>query len=227
MIIERIKRVDGDRMNNRTLIVVLTWNRIKTTKKTLKSLLEHNDELDILFIDNCSIDGTAKYLAKVGYEVIRNHTNEGIFRASTKAWLEGVNMGYDFILNLQNDFPCRRKIPFKILEKYLDDNNDVGFIRLNKKQDKPRNMITGKKIRYGKPEKFGNFSISKCNYHAGFNPALIRASIIKDFVEYHGDNPRERVLMNNFASMELKCAKLMPEVFKTLPQGSHKGNWRH
>lgn len=213
---------------NRSLIVILTWNRLKITRKTLKTLSKHNGkELDLLFIDNGSTDGTVEYFDHKGYEVIKNMANEGIFRASAKAWIEGVNRGYDFVLNLQNDFPCTRKIPFNILEQYMDDHTDIGFIRLNKKKDKKRNMVTGKKIRYELPQVFGEFSISRYSYHATFNPCLIKASIIKDLVKYDGDNPRERILVNNFAELGLGCAKLLPEVFDTMSQGDHKGYWKH
>ena len=92
-------------MINRTLITVLTWNRRKITRNTIKSLLKYNKDnmRDILFIDNGSTDGTVEYFEKKGYEFIKNKTNEGVFKASTKAWLVGVDRGYDYILNLQND----------------------------------------------------------------------------------------------------------------------------
>jgi len=212
---------------NRTLITILTWNRLSLTRDTIKSLYKYNtDDFDLLFIDNGSTDGTVEYLEK-RYEVIKNKTNEGIFNASTKVWKEGVKKGYDFILNLQNDFPCTRKIPFKELEAYMDKNEDVCYIRLNKKKDKKFNLVTKKPIKYGSPEQVGDYNIKKCNYHTGFNPALIRSSIIEEFSDYDGDNPRERILMNNFESIKKQCAKIFPDVFDTLKQGSHKGDWKH
>ncbi len=216
-------------VNSRTLITILTWNRRKITCSTLKSLLHFNGDNmgDILFIDNGSIDGTVKYFEKKGYEVISNKTNEGIFRASTKAWLVGVERGYDYILNLQNDFPCTGAIPFDILEIYMDNNLDVGFIRLNKKKDKKKNLVTKESIRYEGPQIIDGCILAKNNYHAGFNPALIRSTIIKDFVKYDGDKPRERILMNNFNKMDLKCAKLLPEVFETLKQNHRVEGWKH
>lgn len=213
---------------NRTLIVILTWNRLKVTKNTLKTLFKFNGkDLDFLFIDNGSTDGTVEYLEGKGFEVIKNKTNEGIFNASAKVWKEGVKRGYDFILNLQNDFPCICKIPFKELEAYMDKNEDVCYIRLNKKKDKKFNLVTKKPIRYGRAEPVANYNIKKCNYHTGFNPALIRSTIINEFSDYDGDNPRERILMNNFERIGKQCAKLFPDVFDTLKQGSHKGDWKH
>ena len=214
-------------MSSRTLITILTWNHLKVTKNTIKSLYKHNTyDFDLLFIDNGSIDGTVEYLEK-RYEVIKNKTNEGIFNASTKAWKEGVKKGYDYILNLQNDFPCTRPIPIKEMEKYMDNNRDIGFIRLNKKKDKKKNIVTGESIKYDNPEKIGSYTLAKNNYHAGFNPALIRSTIIDDFSEYSGDNPRERILINNFNTLGLKCSKLMPEVFDTLKQDHRTPGWTH
>jgi len=213
---------------NRTLIVILTWNRLDRTKNTLKTLYKFNgDDLDFLFVDNGSTDGTVDFVEKKGWKIIKNKTNEGIFRASTKAWMEGVGMGYDFILNLQNDFPCTGRIPFDTLESYMDNNKDVCYIRLNKKKDKKTNIVTKEPIRYWDKNKLDGYKIFKCNYHAGFNPSLIRSSIISDYIEYDGDNPRERILMNNFEKIGAQCSKLYPEVFDTLRQDHHIKGWKH
>lgn len=212
----------------RTLIVILTWNRLEKTKHTLETLRKKNGrDLDFLFVDNGSTDGTVEFVERKGWKIIKNKTNEGIFRATTKAWLEGVKMGYDFILNLQNDFPCSRIIPFDTLESYMDDNSDVCYIRLNKKKDKNKNIVTNAPIKYWGEEKFGDYRILKCNYHAGFNPSLIRSTIIDDYIKYDGDNHRERILMNNFEKMGKQCAKLYPEVFNTLRQDHHIPGWVH
>lgn len=213
---------------NRTLIVVLTWNRLKKTKKTIRSLFRYNNrDLDFLFIDNGSTDGTVEWIENHNWNFIKNSTNEGIFRASTKAWTEGVKMGYDFILNLQNDFPCTRKIPFDEMESYMDDNLDVCYIRLNKKKDKKKNIVTDEPIRYWDETKLGEYKVMKCNYHTGFNPSLIRSTIINDYIKYDDKDgvPRERILMNNFEATGKQCAKLYPEVFETLRQDHKVPGW--
>jgi len=214
-------------MSSRTLIVILTWNRFKLTRKTLKSLFEFNkkeDVPDILFIDNGSTDGTTKKLEKLGYEVIKNKSNEGIFKASTKAWLEGVDRGYDFILNLQNDFPCTGAVPFKAMEDYLDSHDDVGFIRLNKKKDKKRTIFKEEPVRYFDKEKLGEHTIEKCNYHCSFNPNLMKSSLIK-YLSIDNPKPRERGIVEEYFKLNLHASKLGPSVFDTLPQGTHAGDW--
>jgi len=213
---------------SRTLIVILTWNRFKLTKNTLDTLFRFNnknDVPDILFIDNGSIDATPDKLEKMGYEVLRNKSNEGIFSASTKAWLEGVKRGYDFILNLQNDFPCISHIPFIEIESYLDTHPDVGFIRLNRKKDKKRTIFKEEKVRYFDLEKIGGFTIEKCNYHCSFNPNLIKSSLIKHLA-VGNPKPRERGIVEEFFKLNLYSSKLSPPVFETLPQGTHEGEWK-
>lgn len=190
---------------SRTIIVILTWNRLEITLNTLKSLLKHNKNnmRDILFMDNGSTDGTVGYLEKQGYEVLKNSINEGIFMATRKVWLEGVRRGYDFILNLQNDFPCIARIPFDDMESYMDQNLDAGFIRLNKKKKKKNRYINYlKKVPIVNEPwvKVGSTYFSKHNHHFSFNPNLIRSSII-DHIVTPIEKPRERQLMERFEEL--------------------------
>ena len=58
---------------SRTIITVLTWNRLEDyTKNTINKLLQHNKDnmRDIIFIDNGSTDGTVTYLKNKCFEVI-------------------------------------------------------------------------------------------------------------------------------------------------------------
>jgi len=196
----------------RTLITILTWNRVNLTKDTVSSVFLHNKNnmRDILFIDNGSTDGTIDYIKSIGCDFIRNEINEGIFMASRKAWLEGVNRGYDFILNLQNDFPCVSKIPFDDIEKYLYLNNDVGFVRLNDKKKKPHkflNYLTKKPIILEPWEKVGNTEFAKHNHHMSFNPNLIKSSIIYYLVD-PVEKTRERQIMERFESLNMKSVRI-------------------
>jgi glycosyltransferase involved in cell wall biosynthesis len=197
----------------RTIITILTWNRLEEyTKNTVKTLCEMNKGRmrDIIFIDNGSTDGTQGWIRKRNYEVICNESNEGIFMASRKIWLEAVRRGYDFILNLQNDFPCLSPVPFDDIEGYLDANDDVGFVRLNEKKKKPGrdvNKITGKKLKFDPFEKFGKTKFSKHNHNFSFNPNLFRTSLVDHLV-----NPvvkqREWQIAERFEQTGLRAAKI-------------------
>ncbi len=223
-------------VNNRCLVIILTWNRLKLTKNTLKTFLRYNKDFipDILFVDNGSVDGTIEYLEKEGYEVLKNKTNEGIFHATRKAWLEGVKRGYDFILNLQNDFPCIARIPFDDIELYMDQNPDAGFIRLNKKKKKKNRYINYlKKVPIVNEPwiKVGNTYFSKHNHHFSFNPNLIRSSII-DYIVNPIEKPRERQIMERFEELADKNGMKAVEIrdpcpcFDTIIRSREKG-WIH
>tara|TARA_Y100000310_G_scaffold345544_1_gene466308 strand:+ start:8096 stop:8761 length:666 start_codon:yes stop_codon:yes gene_type:complete len=218
---------------SRTIITVLTWNRLEDyTKNTINKLLQHNKDnmRDIIFIDNGSTDGTVTYLKNKCFEVICNEENEGIFMGTRRIWLEALKRGYDFVLNLQNDFPCLATIPFDDIEAYLDSNDDVGFVRLNeKKRKKGRdiNKITGKKLKFKDWEKCGKTYFSKHNHNFSFNPNLFKASMIDRLV-----NPvvkkREWQIAERCEQMKLKAAKLKSPCpcFKTFIR-PRVDNWIH
>ena len=87
-------------------IIILTFNQLEYTKKCLKSLRKHISEPhEIIFVDNGSTDGTAKWLTRLtqeneNYKLIENKQNLG--------FAKGCNQGIEasqgeFILLLNND----------------------------------------------------------------------------------------------------------------------------
>lgn len=225
----------------RTITTIITWNRLQITRDTLKTFIKHNGRRDLLFVDNGSTDRTVKYLRKRHYEVLKNDANLGIFMATRRAWLESHARGYDFILNLQNDFPCIRKIPFDELESYFDNNPDVGFVQLNDKgrllfvrsdgsikiRKKPRihNYLTKEPLVFEKWDGIADNKICKGNHHMSFNPVIFRASLVPILV---GEiiKPRERHIMEQFNSTKLKSAKLYRRCFETVIRSREK-EWIH
>jgi len=216
----------------RTLITMITWNRLKLTRETLRTFEHFNGKKDILIVDNGSTDRTVKHLRKRrGYEVIESKKNLGVFLATRIAWLEARNRGYDFILNLQNDFPSIRPVPYEDIEKYLDENSNVGFVQLNDKgrlcypkkngkyriKIKPRkkNLVTGKSIKYKGWMICGSTKFAKGNYHFSFNPNFFRTELVPILVD-KVIKPRERQIMEQFAKTKLKCAKLHHRCFETV-----------
>lgn len=217
----------------RTLIVILTWNRWKQyTKQTLESLYKWNEHVpDILFVDNASTDKTVRSLRKRGYEVLENEKNEGIFVGTRRGWLEAEKRGYDFILNLQNDFPCIAPIPFDDIYKLFDEQEDVGFVRLNYKKKKPgrdRNKLTGEKLEYEPWIKVGKTEFSKHNHQFSFNPNIFRASHATHLAKKVSDNPREWNIVERFHSLKLKAVKIKDPCpcFKTYIR-PRVDDWKH
>ena len=121
---------------NRVLVTVLTWNRRSLLKRTLKHFNKYNDVslFDFLVVDNGSSDDTVAWLKKHNYEVLRNKKNVGVFHATRRVWLEAHNRGYEFILNLQNDFPACHPIPLDDIFLLFETRPKVGFVQLNNKK---------------------------------------------------------------------------------------------
>ena len=79
-------------------IMIVTYNRIELTKKTLEGLFERTDyPFNLIFVDNNSTDGTADYLYKTcadaitenaflkSFTILRNEKNLGIAVARNQA----------------------------------------------------------------------------------------------------------------------------------------------
>ncbi len=87
-------------------IIMLTFNALEYTKKSVKSILEHTDiPYEIIFVDNGSTDGTVEYLQALSkqYPHIRV-----IFNKNNKGFAYGNNQGArkargKYVLFLNND----------------------------------------------------------------------------------------------------------------------------
>lgn len=218
-------------MSKRTCITVLTWNRLDALKNTLELFEKYNgSEHDIFVVDNGSTDGTVNWLTQ---QVISQRLsflsltkNLGCFEGTMAAWKVAHEEGYDFILNLQDDFPCTAPVPFETIEKYLDDNIDVGYVRLNKKKDQKKNIVTGEPIEFTTNEKIDGYKFKKYNYHATFNPTIMKSWLVPIFYT-NQKKIRERGLMEKYAKTGLKAARIYPEMFETLPQRPREGEWKN
>lgn len=235
-------------MASRTAVVILTWNRLKNLKNTISTFKKFNKNFfdnNIIIVDNGSIDKTPEYLKDFNFRVITNKKNLGAQRGKFIGWHEAMRIGYDFVLFLEDDFPCIRKVPIRDIERYLDENQDVGYVRLNKKKILKRHQISRMPIVY-QPKNILNkeFNIQKSNYHFTCNPIMFRISLLatldlwidlsvetwKNF-KYFEDNPpthlaKKRVL-KNFGISEKEYmrrymqrykwqAYIIPQCFKTV-----------
>ena len=224
------------------LVTILTWNRSSLLKKTIKTFRNKNcNGFDILVLDNGSIDDTRGLLKTMGIEVISNVSNDGIFEGTKRLWLEAFNRGYDFVINLQNDFPCIRSLPFNDMSKYMNNNDDVGFILLNdkskmikihssgrksiKRSKRVINKLTGKKLRYDKWNRCGDTDFIKFNHHFTFNPTFVRTSILPGIM-LDNSKPRERGIMEGYNKIGLLSAKTRKCYFETILR-KRLDNWIH
>ena len=219
---------------NRTLVTILTWNKVKKLKKTIDSFLKYNkkESFDILVLDNGSTDSTEKYLKKKGVNYIKNKSNQGIYLGCVKLWDYAFHHNYKFILHLENDFSSIGQTFLKELEDYLDENKEIGFVRLNDKKDLNINYITKDKIIYYDCKYVGGHKICKFNYHFCFNPYLFRAEYSKIFskqpYEFDRFENNETMAQQRYQDfIGLHGARIMSDCpFKTLKVDHSAKGWK-
>lgn len=115
-----------------TSIIIATFNQLWATRQCVDSLLMRTDEeIELIFVDNGSTDGTPEYLSSIpGARVIRNDTNRGFARA--------VNQGLQIatgkqLLLLNNDCVVTTGWLSGLLEALYDDDTNglVGPVSNN------------------------------------------------------------------------------------------------
>lgn len=200
----------------RTMVAVLTWNRVDRLRKTLDSFHKHNGtDIPIFVFNNNSTDGTRKFLDSRDYISHHNSANLGPYVGTVTLWQHAAKQGYDYLLNLEDDFPCKGKVPFGLIEKYLDKFQDVGFVRLNEKRKyKKRNISTHKRIVYDKWRTFGDpgWLFRTSNHHFTCNPIVFRSSMAPDMK----DATSEYNMMDVYTKCYPQASELKPFLFKTL-----------
>ncbi len=147
-----------EKQNPRLSIVVLNYNRLKDTMKTLtklKSLKLEREQIEIIAIDNASVDGTAQFLLSQSHwiKTICLKDNLGI---------EGLNIGFektsgDYILVLDDDSHPLDKKTINIIIESLDNYEDAGVIacRIESTDGSPaRTWHLPKKDRFGESPAF-------------------------------------------------------------------------
>jgi len=88
----------------KTLLAITTYNQLEYTKKlidTLKLLTVPN--LDIIFIDDLSKDGTQEFIKSCGYKLIERNTPKGLTWSWNIAYRKFKNENYDYLLISNND----------------------------------------------------------------------------------------------------------------------------
>lgn len=100
-----------DKKEEVTLMMV-TYNRLDLTKRTLKSIQENTDiDYNLVIVDNGSTDGTQDFLSKefepasncTYVELKFNEDNKGIAIGRNQALRMGVEMNTDWFCTIDND----------------------------------------------------------------------------------------------------------------------------
>lgn len=119
----------------RLLICLITYNRLKYTKRTLKSLI---DTIDVPYylvaVDNDSTDKTIEWLQETGPQdlFVENGTNLYPGRAANIGWRMGLENWPDatHLMRCDNDMEFEPKWASTV-EEYFEDFQDLGQLGLD------------------------------------------------------------------------------------------------
>lgn len=124
---------------------IVTYNNIKTIKKTLETLFEFTKDIDfkLYVVDNVSTDGTPEYI-KENYpqvEIIRMDKNIG-FGAGHNAAIKKADSQYHAVINpdivmIEN--------AIKNMADYMDEHGDIGLLSPRIAFPDGRDQILGKR----------------------------------------------------------------------------------
>ncbi|UZE92308.1 MAG: glycosyltransferase family 2 protein [Methanosarcinales archaeon] len=102
-------------------VVIPTYNGEKTIGKTIESILnqKYDGELDIIVVNDCSIDDTLKVVQQYPIKIINNDTNLGFARSVNKGVKASKN---DIVSVIHEDILLAENEWFKKLVPYLKDD---------------------------------------------------------------------------------------------------------
>ncbi len=96
-------------MNNRTLVIIPTYNEKDNARHLIDLVLAQAEELDILVVDDNSPDGTAEIVEKIAQETSRVHLLKrpgklGLGTAYIDGFKWGLANGYELLMEMDADF---------------------------------------------------------------------------------------------------------------------------
>lgn len=124
-------------------ICIPVYNKMQYLRRCLESIAKQkNDDYEILFVDDCSTDGSRELLEKLAestdkVRLIKNIENQGL-SANRNILIENASGKY--IIFLDPDDTINDEL-LEILTQYVNNNNDIDMIRyqinlLNEKEGK-------------------------------------------------------------------------------------------
>ena len=93
---------------NKSLIVIPTYNEINNISELLERILNAKPDLDILFIDDSSPDGTGEFLKKISesksnIHILSRPKKLGLGTAYIKGFKWAIERDYQYILQMDAD----------------------------------------------------------------------------------------------------------------------------
>lgn len=112
-------------------LMMVTYNRIELTKKTIENIKKKTpEEYNLIIVDNGSTDGTVEYLKTLDCHLILNKENLGIAKGRNQALWKADQLGTEWYCTVDNDID----VPDGWLTKcinILKDNPAYGAIGIN------------------------------------------------------------------------------------------------
>lgn len=96
-------------MNEKSLIIIPTYNELDNIQKLIPELLDKYKDLDILIVDDNSPDGTGNTVEQLsltnpGIKLLRRPKKMGLGTAYIAGFKYAIEHGYDYIFEMDADF---------------------------------------------------------------------------------------------------------------------------
>jgi glycosyltransferase involved in cell wall biosynthesis len=108
----------------KTLVMMPTYNEISGLEDSVRSLFEHNQDVDLLIIDDNSPDGTGSLAEKLRSDsrvhVLHRIIKEGLGKAYLAGYEWGLGRGYDLLVQMDADGSHRPQDLPKLLNAKAD-----------------------------------------------------------------------------------------------------------
>lgn len=93
----------------RVLVIIPTYNEIENINAIIPAVLKQNDDIEVLIVDDTSPDGTGNAVKEIQKKEPRVHLimrkdKKGLGRAYITGFKFALDMGYDYIFEMDADF---------------------------------------------------------------------------------------------------------------------------
>ena len=96
-------------MDKKSLIIIPTFNELENVKKLIPDILSRYDNVDILIVDDNSLDGTADFVIEFGnsnsnVKILKRQKKMGLGTAYVAGFKYALQHNYDLIFQMDADY---------------------------------------------------------------------------------------------------------------------------
>ena len=117
-------------MNNKTIVIIPTYNEVENISRIIDLIIFHNEDIDILVVDDNSPDGTSEIVSEKQLTLsnrvflIKRLDKKGLGTAYIDGFKWALKKKYDYIISMDADLSHNPSELPKIL-KYFSNGVDV------------------------------------------------------------------------------------------------------